>query len=98
MKNIPFREALRKYRIDHNLTQAQLSEKLKVSQPSVNAWEAGKSMPSKKIHQEIMILMQKEQELVCPKEISMLQHLLEHFKPEEIPLLSKVIEKVRKRT
>lgn len=98
MKNIPLPKALRKYRTEHNLTQAQLAEKLKVSQPSVNAWEAGKSTPSKKVHQEIVKLIQEgEEELVCPKEISVLTRLLEHFKPEEIPLLSRIIKKVSKR-
>ena len=98
MKNIPLPEALRKYRTEHNLTQAQLAEKLKVSQPSVNAWEASKSKPSKKVYQKIIRLLHKdEEEIVCPNEISVFKRLLEHFKPEEIPLLSKVIEKVRKR-
>lgn len=98
MKKIPLHEALRKYRTENNLTQAQLAAKLKVSQPSINAWEAGKSMPSKKVNQEIVKLIQEgEEELVCPKEISVLTRLLEHFKPEEIPLLSRIIEKVRKR-
>lgn len=34
------------YRVKHNLTQAQLAEKVKVSRQTINAIETGKYVPS----------------------------------------------------
>ena len=97
MENKPFREILRKYRTDHRLTQAELAQILKVSQPTINAWESGKSKPTEKIAKEILHVVQEKPKEVCPKELSLFQRLVEHFKPDEIPLLPKIIDKFRNR-
>lgn len=97
METKPFREVLRQYRAEHRLTQAELAKKLQVSQPTINAWEAGKSKPTEKIAKEIIYLLQEQPKEVCPKELSLFQRLVEHFKPDEIPLLPKIIDKFRNR-
>lgn len=40
------------------LTQAELAEQLQVNQPTVSMWEAGKSLPSKDMRQEIQQFLQ----------------------------------------
>ncbi len=39
-------EKIKKLRIEHNLTQIELAEKIESQQPQVNRWESGKKFPS----------------------------------------------------
>jgi transcriptional regulator with XRE-family HTH domain len=47
MANIPFGERVRRARIRHAMTQADLGDKLGVSQVTISNWEIGKIIPSK---------------------------------------------------
>jgi transcriptional regulator with XRE-family HTH domain len=47
MANISFRKRLRYARVHNAMTQAELGEKMGVSQALIAQWENGKSVPSK---------------------------------------------------
>lgn len=47
MANIPFGERVRRARIRHAMTQAELGSKLGVTGPTISNWEIGKIIPSK---------------------------------------------------
>ena len=53
MANIPFGERLKRARIRNDLTQAELSEKVNVSQALISQWENGKSEPNKQQREEL---------------------------------------------
>jgi len=39
-------EKIKQLRLEHNLTQIELAEKIESQQPQVNRWESGKKLPS----------------------------------------------------
>jgi len=47
MANIPFGERVRRARIRHAMTQADLGDKLRVSQVTISNWEIGRVIPPK---------------------------------------------------
>ncbi len=48
-----FSEKIKKYRLDNNLTQADLAEKLHVSRQAISKWETGSSYPNYDILKDI---------------------------------------------
>ena len=50
---------IKKLRLDNNLTQKELADKLNVTFQAVSKWENGKSVPTMKVKRSIYKLMKK---------------------------------------
>lgn len=93
------RKAMRLYRHNNNISQSKLAKMLDVSQATVNTWEAGKGMPSGKSYESLMALIneQVEEKEIDPVEVSMLKRLFQHFTPDEMPIVGKVLSRFQRK-
>ena len=68
---LEFKDKLKKYRIDNNLTQEQLADILHVSRGAISKYETGRSYPSVEILQEVAVLLNTSvDELLSKSEIT----------------------------
>lgn len=85
------------YRKKRNITQTELASEMGVSQAAVAQWESGKFKPNGEAYQKLKFLLDSNVQDINTSDISLFKKICQYFTDEEIPLLSKVIEKFRKK-
>jgi predicted XRE-type DNA-binding protein len=85
---------INQYCIKNKISQKTFGEKFGVSQPTVHEWVKGK-MPSKEHYEQIKAVLSQDTSGPSMQDLSISKRLFEHFSLEEIPILGKIIEKLR---
>ena len=63
-----FKEKIKKYRKDNNLTQEDLAKQLNVSRQAVSKWETGSSYPNIELLNDIAVLLNVSLDVLISKE------------------------------
>jgi transcriptional regulator with XRE-family HTH domain len=96
MNNKDLGTIIRDYCAKNKMSQKAFGELLGVSQPTVNDWVGGKT-PSKTHEEQIMAILNAA--VAEPEEpnieLSLTKRLFEHFSEYEIPVVGKIIAKLR---
>jgi transcriptional regulator with XRE-family HTH domain len=96
MNNKDLGTIIRDYCAKNKISQKAFGDLLGVSQPTVNDWVRGKA-PSKTHEEQIMTILNAA--VAVPEEpnieLSLTKRLFEHFSEYEIPVVGKIIARLR---
>ena len=85
------------YRKKQNITQAQLAIEMGVSQVTIANWECGRFRPKGEALEKVKKLLNLDVPDIDTSDLNLMAKICKYFTAEEIPLLGKVVERLRKK-